>query len=257
MDLIIQYRNERKQEGATKAELSLYDGQIRAFDSSSPSKSALLPELLIYRRQLKEEGVSSESIALVDKMIYSTVGNTVARIVDIKIRQIKGAEFAVSVDLNNETVENLLKKVANTLGKPSSLVRLIYKGRHLEYDESRLLCELGIGIEDSVGLCFRMGCDGRGCCDSSYNMLCDALLRKSDDLFKGRTEEEIKKLLGIYSKIVNTELSIEFEAKRRVSTEPPPYHKNIVIEPVNKFVSKEPVLPPSPDPETDEENLYG
>ena len=65
----------------------------------------------------------------------------------------------------------------------------------------RTLYEIQLEKDSEIGLCFRLGCDGRGCCDISYNMLCDALLRSGESLINKLAETEKREFLTTFSKI--------------------------------------------------------
>ena len=94
MEILIKYRNDRKKEGASLAELNGLDGRINAHMSSSPPNEAkaLDLELLSYRRSIDEgydyaNGLSkAEFLARLDKQIFRLLGSKPARLVDIQVK---------------------------------------------------------------------------------------------------------------------------------------------------------------------------
>jgi len=199
MDLMLKYRNERKAEGATAAELKIYDGKIHSLMSTGcQKKNDLDMELLIYRRQRLSEGALMTDIALIDKQIHRQFGATPSRIGDVLIRRLDSKDdLRVSVDFNNSSIGDLYTRVAGALGVSSGRMRLIFKGKHLD-NSDRSLTEIHLEPGDAIGFCMKLGCDGR-CCDQYYNMMCDGLLRSADTMFKDYTPEHIQKVLVAYS----------------------------------------------------------
>ena len=185
---LINYRTQLKEEGASEAHLKNYDGEINQTMLTKSEKPDI--SLINYRLQRTKEGASFEETAIIDSHIFKSFGTTPARFVDIKIRTIINS-FHVSVDLNRETVDNLYTRVASVVGKSSNMIKLIFKGRHMEFYEDRTLYDMGINETSEIGICFRLGCDGRGCCDSAYNRLCDSLLRSTESAIKNLTKEEL------------------------------------------------------------------
>ena len=140
MEILIKYRNDRKAEGATQAELNGLDGRIIShFSSQQNSAKALDLELLNYRRCIAETADfnigglgKAEFLGRLDKHIFHLLGSKPARIVDIQVRTISSEKpLSVAVDLCNETVADLLQKACAVLGihGPAG-VRLIVQGKH-------------------------------------------------------------------------------------------------------------------------------
>ena len=194
---LINYRTQLKEEGASEAHLKNYDGEINQTMLTKSEKPDI--SLINYRLQRTKEGASSEEIAIIDSHIFKSFGTKPARFADIKIRTITDS-FYVSVDLNRETVSDLYNRVSKSLGKSTNIIKLIFKGKHLEVMD-RTLYEIQLEKDSEIGLCFKLGCDGRGCCDISYNMLCDALLRSGESLINKLAETEKREFLTTFSKI--------------------------------------------------------
>ena len=99
MEVLIKYRNERKKEGASMAELNGLDGRINACMSNvGKEKTAFDIELLNYRAQIASASpVNKELLARLDTHIFHQLGSTPAKIIDVKIRTIsmcgRGFEF--------------------------------------------------------------------------------------------------------------------------------------------------------------------
>ena len=208
---LIDYRLQLEKEGFSKAYLNNYDGEIN--NEIINLKNEVKPDLSLinYRLQRSKEGASPEELSIIDASIFKFIGNTPAKFTDISIRNINGSDFKVVVDLNRENIGNLYKKVATAVGSPISKIRLIHKGKHLEFME-RTLYESSIEKDSVLGITFRLGCDGRGCCDINYNMMCDALLRNTDHALNKLDETDKKHLINIFSK-----LSAEEELNRMLS----------------------------------------
>jgi hypothetical protein len=197
MEILIKYRNDRKAEGASQAELNGLDGRINAHLSSSPSNDAkaLDLELLSYRRSIAEgfSGLNkAEFLMRLDTHIFHLLGSKPARLVEMKIKSIATEQtYVVAVDLCNMTVRDLLNKACVILGIHGD-ARIIVQGKH--YDDLDIsLDSSGIRETDTVVVCKRLGCDGR-CCSVSYGMLCDAMLRETHALFKDISEAERHKI---------------------------------------------------------------
>jgi hypothetical protein len=206
MDALIKYRNERKKEGATSAELLGLDGRINALFSKmdrtgSGSSEDLDLELLTYRRSVLEGHdyeIKSELIKRIDRHIHKVLGSSPARIGDVKVCHATTVkrEVLVSVDLNNMTVEDLARKATKMLGLHGRTLRIISGGRHLE--PVRLLSDYHIKSESVVFACERLGCDGN-CMANGYNMLSDALLRDSAYILKELGPDKIHELFVVMS----------------------------------------------------------
>lgn len=190
MDLMIKYRNERKAEGATAAELSIYDGKIHSMLSSCDQTANTLDmELLLYRKQKVAEGASRDIIALIEKQIHKQFGLTPARIGDVIVRSISGSSVNVSIDFNNSTIEDLYDRVAAAIGSHSSAIRIIQHGKYIENSNTSLM-SINIKPGDTVNYCMKMGCNGR-CCEMNYNIMYDALLRSKQNQLSLMKKEDI------------------------------------------------------------------
>jgi hypothetical protein len=212
MEIIIKYRNDRKAEGASQAELNGLDGRINFHLSSSPLNEAktLDIELLNYRRSIAESADftiggaainKAEFLTRLDKHIFHLLGSKPARLVDIQVRSIASEKSrSVAVDLCNETVYDLLQKACVVLGihGPAG-ARLIVRGTHYDIMDMSLE-DAGIRETDTVVVCKRLGCDGR-CCSVNYGMLCDAFLRDTHAVFKDINEDERHKIFVSMSKL--------------------------------------------------------
>ncbi len=181
---------ERKKEGASDSELKLYDSEVISNTLSTKNTT-----LLEYRIMRAKEGASKDELANMDTHIFKEFGTTPIRLGNIKVRNFK-EDFYVAVDLNRETVADLVKKIALHIGVSIGMVKVIFKGKHLdEYYTNQTLFSIQLEKDSEVGICFRLGCDGRGCCDVGYNMLCDMLLKKSESVFNTLSEDTRKNVL--------------------------------------------------------------
>jgi len=206
MDALIKYRNERKKEGATQAELMGLDGRINVcfsnIDQTGSARTGELDlELLVYRRAVAEGDNfenKSELLKRIDRHVYHVLGSSPARIGDVKVCHVgtERREINVSVDFNNMTVEDLARKAAKMFGFHHRLVRIVYGGRHLE--PIRQLSDYHINSESTVFACERQGCDGN-CVTAGYNMLSDAFLRDSEYIFKELGPDKIHELFVVMS----------------------------------------------------------
>lgn len=204
MEILIKYRNDRKAEGASLAELNGLDGRINVHLSSSPPNEgkALDLELLSYRRSIVERFSGqnkSDFLMRLDKHIFHLLGSKPARLAEMKVKSIASEQtYLVAVDLGNETVRDLLNKACTVLGIQGG-ARLIVQGKHHD-DLDISLDSSGIRESDTVVICKRLGCDGR-CCSVGYGMLCDAFLRDTHALFKDISEAERHKIFVAMSKL--------------------------------------------------------
>ena len=181
---------ERKKEGASDSELKLYDSEVISNTLSTKNTT-----LLEYRIMRAKEGASKDELDIMDTHIFKEFGTTPIRLGNIKVRNFK-QDFYVAVDLNRETVADLVKKIALHIGVSIGKVKVIFKGKHLdEYYINQTLFSIQLEKDSEVGICFRLGCDGRGCCDVGYNMLCDMLLKKSESVFNNLSEDTKKNVL--------------------------------------------------------------
>lgn len=206
MEALIKYRNERKKEGATQAELLGLDGRINAcfsnIDQTGSTRTGELDlELLVYRRAVAEGDNyenKSELLKRIDRHVYHVLGGSPARIGDVKVCHAGTVrrEINVSVDFNNMTVEDLARKAAKMFGFHHRLVRIVYGGRHLE--PIRQLSDYHINSESTVFVCESLGCDGN-CVTAGYNMLSDAFLRDSEYIFKELGPDKIHELFVVMS----------------------------------------------------------
>ena len=199
MDTMITYRNSRKAEGATLAELRIYDGKIQALLSSSErlqKKNARDMELVIYRRQRQLEGATAAELAPIDAAIYAQLCGSPALIGDILVRRMPPQENVyVSVDFNNAMVCDLYNSVAAALGVDVGRLRLILRGKHIEnVDASLRIYHLTPG--DALSFCMRLGCNGR-CCDMFYGSMCDANVRLAAEMFKGHSADDVRRIYAL------------------------------------------------------------
>ena len=187
---MIKYRNERKIEGATAAELSIYDGKIHSMLSSCDQTANNLDmELLLYRKQKVAEGASRDVITLIEKQIHKQFGLTPARIGDVIVRSISGSSVNISIDFNNSTIEDLYDRVAAAIGTHSTAIRIIQHGKYIENSNISLM-SINLKPGDTVNYCMKLGCNGR-CCEMNYNIMYDALLRSKLNQLSLMKKEEI------------------------------------------------------------------
>ena len=194
---MITYRNERKAEGATPAELRIYDGKIHALLSSSERlKKSRDMELVIYRRQRQSEGAAAADLALIDAAIHAQFSGSPGLIGDIIVRRMPPQEnVSVSIDFNNSTVGDLYNSVAAALGVDVGRMRLILRGKHIDnVDASLRIYHLSPG--DALSFCMRLGCNGR-CCDMFYGSMCDANQRLAAEMFKGHSADDVRRIYAL------------------------------------------------------------
>ena len=240
MSHYIEYRNARKKEGASAAELALLDGYVRTNMKLNVCDSPNTV-MMNYRLQRQNEGADKEEIALLDKHIYASLGTKVSKIVDIRGRLMPDKMYTVSVDINNETVDQLKHKFATVMESNYDGFLLIYRGQHLT--KSALLSEIGLTEHDIIGICKSGVHDEDNCCFISYNMLCDSLLREMVDPLKGLNDKELRMLLAVLSIVASKDERTKLLANAYLSTEPwaeEPRAKN------NLLACRNIMLPPSP-----------
>lgn len=215
LQALINYRLQLEKEGSSKAHLSNYDRLINQECATLVNQSADDISLINFRVQRCNEGASKEELSIIDARIFKYLGNQQARFEDINIRKISGDNFNISVDLSMETIGDLYSKVANHLGESVGRIRLINKGKYLEFMQ-QTLSSLHIDKDSVIGLTFRLGCDGRGCCDVNYHIISDSLLRQSESVFNKFNENEKKNIVGGFSKLFAIEeLTRQVEEKTR------------------------------------------
>jgi hypothetical protein len=215
LQALISYRLQLEKEGSSKAHLSNYDRLINQECMTLKNESTNNINLINFRVQRCNEGASKEDLSIIDSRIFKYLGNQQARFVDIIIRKISGDNFNISVDLSSETIGDLYNKVANYLSDSAERIKLIYKGKYLEFMQ-QTLSSLHIEKNSIIGLTFRLGCDGRGCCDVNYHIISDSLLKQSESVFNKFTEGEKKNIIGGFSKLFAIEeLTRQVEEKTR------------------------------------------
>jgi hypothetical protein len=215
----IEYRNARKREGATLAELALLDGYVRTnmkFAVSDCPNTVMMN----YRLQRQLEGATNDEIALLDKHIYASLGTKVGKIVDICGRLMPDKMYTVSVDINNETVGHLKSKFASVMESNYDDFLLIFRGQHLTSNKALLLSEIGLTENDIIGICKAGAHTEENCCFISYNMLCDSLMREMVDPLKGLSDKETRMLLAIMSIVASKDERTKMLANAYLSTEP-------------------------------------
>jgi hypothetical protein len=201
---LVNYRLLLEKEGSSKAHLSNYDRLINQECLTFKNEKTNDINLINFRVQRSEEGASKEELSIIDAHIFKSLGTQQARFEDITIRKITGDNFNISVDLNSETVGDLYKKVANYVGDSVERIKLIHRGKYLELMEMNLN-HIHIDKNSVIGLTFRLGCNGRGCCDINFNILSDSLLRNVESVFNKFSEDEKRNVIGGFSKIIAIE----------------------------------------------------
>ena len=202
MDILIKYRNDRKKEGASKAELNGLDGRINAFLSTSNTEEQLDLELLVYRRHLVEANADKEFIERVDKKIFHLLGSKPAHLIELIAVDITGVDkgITVCVDKANESIGDLESKAATALGISSDCkFKLIFGGKH-HSDPKAPLSNINLISGDKIVICRTLSCKG-SCEAREYSNLCYARLRAFKETFAGMSDEKIDKLFKLFSKI--------------------------------------------------------
>ena len=203
MEVLIKYRNERKKEGASQAELNGLDGRINAcMSTAGQEKTAFDIELLNYRAQIASASpVNKDLLARLATHIFHQLGSTPAKIIVVKVRTISmgvGEGVPVAVDINNETVGDFGLKASAAIGLTGHY-KMIYNGKHHD-DLSRPLSSTGLTVDSTVVIGKGLGCDGY-CCDRGYSMLADAMYRDAHKLFKDVKPEVIHELFVVFSNL--------------------------------------------------------
>jgi len=157
-----------------------------------------------YRNIRAAANASAGELANLDAHIAGILAADPPCLVTINVQPMGKPKFTVSVDINKHTVTDLADRIGLTLGHNPGRLRLIHKGRHVEPHEA--LCrDVGIKADALVNVCPKLGCPGYGCCDSTYNMLGDALLRNAADVasygaLTSLSPEELDKIFSLISK---------------------------------------------------------
>jgi hypothetical protein len=176
-----------------------------------------------YRTTRAAANASAQELANLDAHIANILAAKPPCLVPLTVQQMGKAPTSVSIDLNMHTVADLGDRIGATLGYSPGRLRLIYKGRHMDSPGS--LCrDVGIHSGAVVGVCLKLGCPGYGCCDASYNMLGDALLRQATSLASS----------GILSSLSQPELDKVFTAVSKLEAakpSPTPKPEAAVMEP--------------------------
>jgi len=212
---LVNYRLLLEKEGNSKAHLSNYDRLINQECLTFKNEKTNDINLINFRVQRAEEGASKEELSIIDAHIFKSLGTQQSRFEDITIKKISGDNFNISVDLNSETVGDLYNKVANYLDDSVGRIKLIHRGKYLEFMEQQL-SYIHINKNSLIGLTFRLGCDGRGCCDLNFNILSDSLLRNTESVLNKFSEEEKRNIVEGFSKIIALEeLTRQVDEKTR------------------------------------------
>jgi len=197
MDYLIKYRNERKNEGASKAELNGLDGRINAAFGGGAVPMDL--ELLKYRSAVAAGG-NKEFLERIDTHIFHQLGSKPARIVDIAVNTPANSPSGVyiAVDLANETIGDLSSKAHTALGCKKQ-GKLIFMGTCYE-DPKKPLADTPLCAGAMVVI---VGGHRREDVDfaQNYARLCDADLRVAKKLFDKLPADKLHELFVIVSKI--------------------------------------------------------
>ena len=197
MDYLIKYRNERKNEGASKAELNGLDGRINAAFSSGIVPMDL--ELLKYRESVAAGG-NKEFLVRLDTHIFHQLGAKPARIVDIAVKTPadSASGLSVAVDLANETIGDLSSKAHTALGCKKQ-GKLIIMGNCYE-DPKKPLSETPLCAGAMVVI---VGGNRREDVEiaQNYARLCDADLLTAKRFFDKVPADKLHELFVVLSKI--------------------------------------------------------
>jgi hypothetical protein len=197
MDYLIKYRNERKNEGASKAELNGLDGRINAAFSSGIIPMDL--ELLKYR-EVVATGGNKDFLERLDTHIFHQLGAKPARIVDVAVNTPANSASGlyVAVDLANETIGDLSTKAHTALGCKKQ-GKLIFLG-HCYEDPKKPLSETPLCAGAMVVI---VGGYRREDIEiaQAYARLCDADHRSVKKLFDKVPADKLHELFVVLSKI--------------------------------------------------------
>lgn len=197
MDYLIKYRNERKNEGASKAELNGLDGRINAGFSSGVVPMDL--ELLKYREAVAASG-NKEFLARLDTHIFHQLGSKPSRIIDVAVNTPANSASGVyvAVDVANETIGDLSSKAHTALGSKKQ-GKLIFMGTCYE-DPKKPLSETPLSAGAMVVI---VGGNRREDIEfaQSYARLCDADQRSAKKLFDKVPADKLHELFVVMSKM--------------------------------------------------------
>lgn len=143
MDNLIKYRNDRKNEGASAADLKLIDERITTL--LRPEKPKWICE-------------------------FVPLGQATVKVVGVG----GASAHDVVVDLETETVGNLVAKACKVHGIGEVGVKIVSGGKHL--DAASSLKSTWIRDGSHVAICSRLGCDGH--CDAAT--LCQPAFARGD-----------------------------------------------------------------------------
>ena len=195
MDYLIKYRNDRKKEGATKAELNGLDGRINASFSNGVHPMDL--ELLMYRREIAAGG-DKEFLARLDKHIFHQLGSKPANIVEVAVSSLAKVASGVyiAVDLANETIGDLSTKANTALGREKQ-GKLIFMGNSYD-DPKKPLSETPLCSGAMVVIIDEHRREHIEIAQT-YARLCDADLRSAKKVFDGVSAEKLHELFLLVS----------------------------------------------------------
>ena len=158
-----------------------------------------------YRAIRAGANASASELANLDAHIAGILAANPPCLVTINVQPMGKPKFTVSVDINKQTVSDLADRIGLTMGHSPERLRLIHRGRHV--DSVTCLCR-DVGIQDGalINVCLKLGCPGYGCCDATYNMLGDALLRQASSVaasgaLTNLTHDELDKVFTLMSKL--------------------------------------------------------
>jgi hypothetical protein len=187
-----------------------------------------MTELKILDNKIRLSLCKSENRIPFRNVIY---GPKQPRIVHIRARVMPDKMFVAPVDINNERIGDLKRKLAIAMDIPAYKFRLIHKGHHLENNDCRLF-EINLSEHDILGICTRLIHDKNDeCCFVSYNMLCDAYARKTIEPLKGLNGSEFRMLISNLSNVSPKDETTKMLAENyfKCDMNGPEYARNIVL----------------------------
>lgn len=261
MDYLIKYRNERKNECASKAELNGLDGRINAGFSSGVVPMDL--ELLKYREAVAASG-NKEFLARLDTHIFHQLGSKPSRIIDVAVNTPANSASGiyVAVDLANETIGDLSSKAHTAIGSKKQ-GRLIFMGNCYE-DPKKPLSETPLCAGAMVVI---VGGHRREDVEiaQNYARLCDANLRSAKKLFDKVPADKLHELFVVMSNI-SSDIESQPTEVLRFPVEPKALWALLKSEPLTalgsgagaKICSMFYEKPPAPEPAVNisDEDLY-
>jgi hypothetical protein len=186
----VTYRENRASAGASASELAIYDNYI----ASNYSKLDVFP--LITLRNEKSKTAPESDLAILDSYILASLSVDPPYMEEVTINTL-GSSMKVLCDLNHDSIITLKNRIASQTGKNPNLMRILKNGKYLE--DARSLRSLHITKTTTLGLIYRLQCDGGDCCEQQYLMYAQHMTSMKMKPFSDLSADEIRKMLLVLS----------------------------------------------------------